>query len=233
MKAFLRRLRIFGVGFGIGLIFVFFFFQNRGCTWLPENRIKNDILGRVLTVSDENETLLRKKGLSTKEIVSFLNDGDVIMSGSKRAGNPRVYQIVKTVKGKEISLWFTLPNKSFITEILLPKGNIQQYTITKKGFGKFISFPKEKGKEVEIVFIDHNETFDKQLFFSGISNEKQLFTSIKKSAKLDFEKSSILTKKEPQHVLEFSTLKKAKIHATTEWFQDKIVFDGFEDFELK
>ena len=45
---FLRRLVYYLIGFGIGLIMVIFFFQNRGCSWLPENKVKETILRKII-----------------------------------------------------------------------------------------------------------------------------------------------------------------------------------------
>ncbi|HRP53737.1 MAG TPA: hypothetical protein PLI97_09545, partial [Fluviicola sp.] len=88
MKDIWRRLRYYGVGFGIGLIFVFFFFQNRGCSWLPENRVKNSMMGKILVVSPETQ---KKLHMSDEQVVSFLNDGAISFRSSKKQGDPKVY----------------------------------------------------------------------------------------------------------------------------------------------
>ena len=61
MTTFWKRLRYYGIGFGIGCIFVFFFFQNRACTWLPDNRIKNSILDRTIVIQEDESDLLKSK----------------------------------------------------------------------------------------------------------------------------------------------------------------------------
>jgi hypothetical protein len=61
MESLWRRLKYYGIGFGIGLVFVIFFFQNRGCSWLPSNRVKNSILDRLVVASDETLEILKKK----------------------------------------------------------------------------------------------------------------------------------------------------------------------------
>ena len=45
---FLRRLFYYLIGVGIGLIFVFFVFGNRGCSWLPQNKVKETINHKIL-----------------------------------------------------------------------------------------------------------------------------------------------------------------------------------------
>ena len=69
-SSFIRRLKYYGIGFGIGLIFVFIFFQNRGCSWLPGNRVKNTVLERVMVVNDETAKAFAKKGLTKKDAIA-------------------------------------------------------------------------------------------------------------------------------------------------------------------
>lgn len=91
----LRRLKYYGIGFGIGMIFVFFFFQNRGCSWLPENRVKNSILDRLVVVSESNAELMKAEGIDDDFIVGLLNDGDVDFSASQKREESKVYVIEK------------------------------------------------------------------------------------------------------------------------------------------
>ena len=84
MESFVRRLKYYGIGFGIGLIFVFVFFQNRGCSWLPSNRVKNSFLDRVIVVPVDQMDYLKSKGITEKDLVQVLNDGEVNFSESKK-----------------------------------------------------------------------------------------------------------------------------------------------------
>ena len=115
MESWIRRLKFYGVGFGIGLLFVFIFFQNRGCSWLPGNRVKNSILDRLLVVSDETAEILKKRGVNKKELIQFLNDGDVIFGESEKDKDDKVYVIEKDGK----KYLFTLPFESCIAEVQL------------------------------------------------------------------------------------------------------------------
>ena len=72
MKSWIKRLKFYGIGFGIGLFFVAFFFQNRGCSWLPSNRVKNAILDRLIVVSDETESTMKLKDLTILRGVEIL-----------------------------------------------------------------------------------------------------------------------------------------------------------------
>ena len=47
-NTFLRRLFYYLIGVCIGLLFVFFVFGNRGCSWLPQNKVKETINHKIL-----------------------------------------------------------------------------------------------------------------------------------------------------------------------------------------
>ena len=68
MDSIFRRLKYYGIGFGAGLVFVIFFFQNRGCSWLPDNRVKNSILDRVLVLPETESVQMKKYGLTKKDL---------------------------------------------------------------------------------------------------------------------------------------------------------------------
>ena len=52
MDKFKNRIKYFLVGLSIGVILVYFMFGNRGCSWLPENRVKNMIGEKEIVVGD-------------------------------------------------------------------------------------------------------------------------------------------------------------------------------------
>jgi hypothetical protein len=224
MKAFLRRLKFYGIGFGIGLVFVFFFFQNRGCSWLPGNRVKNTILGRVIVLSDSQESLLAANGLKADDALAFLNDGDIRFGKSKKAGNPQVYSIVKEVGGREVELWFTLPKDAFVSEVLWPVGSIQQAGNSKNGVGKMISFPHVRS----FVFLDNNQLFNCQKRELGLQSAKLVQYRLMTTGKIDFAHSKLDGAERPvQHIL-FSTAGGTEIGANTTWKEEHIQFTHFE-----
>ena len=59
MKTFLKRLKYYGLGFGIGTVFLFFFFENRGCSWMPSNRVKSNVIERLLVTSKSDKQILK------------------------------------------------------------------------------------------------------------------------------------------------------------------------------
>ena len=223
MKNFLRRLRFFGIGFGIGIVFVVFFFQNRGCTWLPSNRVKNSILDRVVVLSDEQEALLRSHGLSEKDVVGFLNDGDVEFGKSKKDGNPQVYSLTRDIKGKTLELWFTLPANSFISEVQWPQGSIQRAENTQQGSGRMIHFPNVKS----MVSLDDNKRFLCQQDKTGLIATTEVFNRLKKTGTVDFGLSHLKTSPKAEHYIRFTNSKGMKIAAVTVWNKEHIAFTGF------
>lgn len=222
MESFLKRLKYYGFGFGLGLVFVFFFFKNRGCTWTPENRVKNTILGRVLVVNDQEEALLAAKGLTKNDLIHFLDDGDVQFGHSKKSGNPLVYSIVKEVNNKEVELWFTLPDKAFISEIVTPKKSIQAITNSTAGFGSMIHFPNVGN----IIYLDENDFFTKECAKLKLTNPKKVHYLLEKSGKIDFNQSH-LKATIPEQVVQFKLANGKNCSAKTIWYQEHIKFVSF------
>lgn len=224
MKNFLRRLRFFGIGFGIGMVFVFFFFQNRGCTWLPSNRVKNTFLGRIIVIQDEQARILKKHGISERDIIGFLNDGDIDFGASKKQGNPQVYGLTKDFKGKDVELWFTLPKNGYISEIQWPQGSIQLAKNSTTGIGKMIHFPNVES----FVYIDSNKRLTCQQEKTGLIAPKQIIDCLKKSGTIDFEKSHLKVKPFPEHYIYFNDRKRNKIGTQTTWYQEHIRIFEFD-----
>lgn len=224
MKSFWRRLRLYGLGFGVGLIFVFFFFRNRGCTWLPENRVKNTFLGKVLVVSESNQRIFDKHNLSDDEIISFLNDGSISFGSSKKQGNTKVYKIEKEVKGKNVGLWFSMPEDAFVAEVIWPKGSIQQFKSTTEGYGRMIHFPNVKS----FIYLKENDELTRQMSIFGIKDEEYVQYLMKKSGLIDFSKSKLNAEPAPEQFVVLPREKGDTLTARTTWFKDHIEFYEFE-----
>lgn len=223
MNSFLRRLKYYGVGFGIGLLFVFFFFKNRGCTWLPGNRVKNTVLERVLVASAEDQAYFDRMHWSDSMIVSFLNDGDIEFGSSKKQGDPQVYVVSKKIEGKAHTLWFTLPKDAFISEVLVPKENVQRVGNSVRGMARMIHFPNVDN----LVYLADNDLFEKDFKQLGIKNSKQVFRLLKKSGYVDFSNSNLSAKPLPEQKIGF-VLKGDTLTATTTWYKDHIQFFEFD-----
>lgn len=223
MREFFRRLKYYAVGFGIGLVFVFFFFQNRGCSWLPANRVKNEFLSRVIVISGEQAAKLQQAGLTEKDVVSFLNSGSVEFGKSKKQGNPQVYEITNEINGKSHSLWFVLPRNAFVAEVKVPEGSIQAEGNSVSGTGKMVHFPNV----INYLYMTDDGRMKCQKKELGITSEKILLQLLKKSGMIDFGLSKLHAAEPVQHLF-FKGLRGEPIQSDTRWYQDHVEFSEFQ-----
>jgi len=224
MDNFFKRLKYYGIGFGIGLIFVIFFFGNRGCAWYPANRVKNTIFNKILVVSDLEENNIKKLGLSKKELIVSINEGVVNFKKSKKNNRFKVYHFdCETDNGKEFQCNITLNEDSFIAEVQIGSKNGFKVKNTKKGLGSFIYFPKEK----DFVFMDTTDLIFCQQEAMKLMNENKIFNQIRKTGKLNFEKSNLEIQPKPEHWIQFRDKKNRRIEANAIWYKEKIQINRF------
>lgn len=225
MDNFLRRLKYYGIGFGIGLVFVLVFFQNRGCSWLPSNRVKNSILDRVLVISDVQQMELKARGLSKKDVIEALNNGAVDFGESKKDGDFKVYAVDQDLSGKgSVRFYFTLPKESYITEINVSAKKAKDIKTSTSGMGKIIRFPNEKN----LIFVDTNKLLLCQQQSIGLSETNMLFDQWKKTATIDFSKSDLSLSPKPEHYVMFKDKKGRWIGSKSVWYKNKIDISYFE-----
>ena len=223
MDSFVRRLKYYGIGFGIGLLFVFFFFKNRGCTWTPNNRVKNAIMGRLIVVSDETKAKLDAKGISMKEVVSVLDDGDINFDASDKNRQNKKYIIEKN--GHKFV--FTLPYESCISEVFLAN-SVKNIKMTKTGKGSFIHFPNDKS----LVYTDSTDFLSCQQDQLGVIGDRQIWRKIKKNGVLDFAKTKLVTNAKPEHYIEF-VWDKDTIGTKIVWYKEKLNITSFHSKALE
>ncbi len=223
MDSFLRRLKYYGFGFGIGLLFVVFFFQNRGCSWLPANRVKNSILERILVVPDAEMSALKAKGISKNDLIQVLNDGDVDFQQSAKKGNPQVYKLLKEFNGKELSFYFTLPEESFISEIHFSEASARKVKNSKEGLGTIIRFPADK----DLVIVDEGKKLTCLQESMGLINPKIILKCFVKSGKIDFAKSDLRAKPKAIQTVIFKDPSGRTAEATAIWYKNKINITAF------
>jgi len=225
MDSFVRRLKYYGIGFGIGLIFVLFFFQNRGCSWLPANRIKNSILERALVLPDDQKAYMLSQGIKQEDIVSVLNDGDVNFEASRKKGNPQVYLIEKEMdNGKMLKVFFTLPKESFISEVHLSESRSSKVTNSKQGFGKIMRLPIDK----HMIYVDSSKVATCQQEKLGLINTVDIYNLWKKDAKVDFSKSALARSPKPEHYIIFKDKNGRETGTKSIWYKTKINISSFD-----
>ncbi len=89
-----RRLKFFAIGLGFGCILVYFTFGNRGCSWLPGNRVKNMIGEKEIIIGDSVSALMKCNELNNDDIYELLKtNGDVEFSLSETHSKPKIYYI--------------------------------------------------------------------------------------------------------------------------------------------
>jgi hypothetical protein len=219
MDSFLRRLKYYGIGFGFGLLFVIFFFKNRGCSWLPSNRVKDSVQERVLVLPEDQKKTLTLKGINVADIVYVIENGDVDFSASLKNTNPKVYLIEgKTINGKEVELYLTLPSESFVSEVHLNEPSIKKVKNTVTGKGNMISFPMDK----QLVYLDSTQTLERQKKDLGIRNGSQLLNWIRRSGEIDFSQTNFRIKPKVEHVISCKDDKGRDLVLKAVWYKEKI-----------
>ena len=127
MDKFKNRIKYYLVGFIIGIIAVASFFGQRGCTWLPGNRVKSVIAENSIVVGDSILEVLLCLADDSQPIFDLLNtNGDVDFGNSETHLEEKIYKIDGP---DDLSVYFKLfesdnyASYSEIIEIQSPKIN--------------------------------------------------------------------------------------------------------------
>lgn len=211
MTNFWRRLRYYGIGFGIGLIFVIFFFQNRGCSWTPSNRVKTALLERALVLPSTQVEDLKKINFNPQDLPQFIEDADVDFGASKKEKPNKYYKLVH----KEKALFFTLTNESFVSSVFTSKPKRKD---SETGNATFVYFPGDK----DLVFTDTSGTSQRVRSELGFKNDQAVLKMMKKKCVLSYDKSDFKNAIKPEHFLMFKDGKGNEIGAIAVWYKDKI-----------
>ncbi len=207
------RLLYYGTGFGIGIIFVIFFFQNRGCTWTPNNRVKQAIVDRVIVINDDFQAEMTERGISEKMIKEVINKGNIDFKHSKKTGNPKVYTLYNDV----LKLNFSLPENSYISEVTIGFNNATKFKNSTTGEAKLYLFPKEE----KLVYIDSTTTATPDYIQLGSPDNKVILKALMKDGKINFEKSDYKSEPKAEHYLT-CTIHNQLVGMKTIWYKDRI-----------
>jgi hypothetical protein len=213
------------IGFSIGTVFVIFFFQNRGCAWLPGNRVKNTFLDKVLVLPESEKEAFNRLGLSNTDIMLFLNEGSVNFSESikQQAVYPKAYIIEREIDDQLVRLQFTLYEDSYISPIHVLNKEDQAMSYEKlTGMGDFIRIPRDSA----LVFINNDAIL--QCKSKGLSSfsQKQIAEAMKESGKINFSKSDLMLPKAEHYIL-FTLEDTIHYEAKTIFFESRINFKDF------
>lgn len=220
MSVFFKRLKVYAIGFGIGCIFVFFFFQNRGCSWLPDNRVKNSILDRAIVIQEDVAQSFDEKGINDKAIIELLNSGKVNFKKSQKDGPSKTYLIYKD----NLRLYFTLPEESYISEVRMADQPAAKIHNSTSGSGKFIHFPNDE----DLIFADTMAKITCQQQSLGMIQNKMIYKSLKENGSIDFSKTDFTIKPKPEQYINFNDPKGRRIGAKTIWYKNKITIFEIE-----
>ena len=181
-------------------------------------------MGKVLVISEANQRIFDKHHLSDSLIISFLNDGSIAFGSSKKQGNLKVYKITKEINGKDIELWFSMPEGAFVAEAVWPKGSIQEFKSTTEGLGQMIHFPNVKS----FVYLKENDDLKAQMTQFGIRDEEHLQFLLMKNGWIDFSKSRLNAEPSPEQMVVLPRENGDTITSRTTWFKDHIEFYELE-----
>lgn len=78
-----KRLRYYAIGLLMGLVVSFMFFKNRGCAWLPGNRVMDAISSSFILRSDSIHCIMKCNSISDDDMYNMFYNGDVLFSESK------------------------------------------------------------------------------------------------------------------------------------------------------
>jgi hypothetical protein len=213
------------IGFSIGTVFVIFFFQNRGCAWLPGNRVKNNFLDKVLVLPESEVIKIEQLGLKHSDIFNFLHDGKVNFSESikKQSVFPKAYIIEQEIKGKNIRLQFSLYEDSYIAPVhLLKEDEPAQSYETLSGTGRIIRVPRDSA----LVFIENTPRL--ACISSGLTefSQKEIAAALLENGTIDFSKSNLMLPK-AEHFISFTMRDSIYFRAKTIYFESRINFKDF------
>lgn len=231
MKGFWKRLRFYLIGFTIGLIFVFFFFQNRGCAWTPQNRVKNTILDKVIVAQNDELLQLEQNNITKEVLYEFMAQGDVNFSESLKDQGvyPKVYIIERESDEDVQRIQFSIYEDSYVSVIhFLEKDEKPQRYEKLKGEGKFLRLPKDSA----LVYIDKSNFV--QCKARGLASDRQddLIEDLESTGKIIFDKSDLMLPKAEQYIT-FKQNDTLEVEAKTIWYESRITFkDFYWDYKL-
>ncbi len=216
MSNFGRRLKYYGIGFGIGLIFVVFFFNNRGCTWTPSNRVKTAILERAIALPESQKTELLGLNITPFELKKFIENAEIDFGASNKTTENKFYKLTD----KKRTLFFTLTNESFISTVYTTK---PQAKLKHKGRAEIVAFPKGE----DLIFTDTTGSLQRTRTELGFKTDRAIYAQMKKKCFINFDKSEFVTAIKPEHYLEFISKTGDTIGAVTVWYKEKININAY------
>jgi len=102
-----KRFALYGFGFAIGIMLVFFFLggKNASCNWLPNDRMLKIIRSKEINFSPDVQNIINTTKIDSSDIHLILDHGDIDFSKSQTKNNPcRKYLIYGSQELKKVSI---------------------------------------------------------------------------------------------------------------------------------
>ncbi len=99
------RFTLYGFGFAIGLVLVFFFLggKNASCNWMPNDRLLNIIAQKEISFADEVKEIIMSSNIDSLDVMQILINGEIDFSKSIVKNEPcRNYWIEGKAAQKEL-----------------------------------------------------------------------------------------------------------------------------------
>ena len=229
MDNFFRRLKYYGIGFGIGLIFVVLLFQQKGCSWTPGNRVKSAILERIVFIDSLDAVYTKAHNISPKTLRKFIENGTVSFLKSKRKGQEKVYHFHGTLGSeKSFNCLIGYREKSVVVDVDFEHSNIKQYKPL-VGFAKPFLYKKKNW------FSGKWDLYDLKGIVPSAAPEK--FTELfLKNGRLDCSKSTLVGQKPTSYLSftnQFAKHQKQEFLLRTIWYQEKIEIKDLSIVDIK
>ncbi|MFM6947204.1 MAG: hypothetical protein ACKOWW_08695 [Flavobacteriales bacterium] len=228
MESFWRRLKYYGIGFGIGLILTFGFFNTRGCSWTPSNRVKETMNARIWVMETASQKQFYKANHFTdKSFYQAVQDASVAFTESKRHGNHKIYQLtIENEQGKSIPLLARMTDESALVEFIATQKNWKSFVKSKQTatIGTLLYTPNQNN----LFYIPENRSIQEACASIGIQNDQQLNLTLQR-AQFSFEKSRL--KATPKPIIAFQLavasngrefLKSRRATIFCIWYKDKL-----------
>ena len=213
-----RRLLYYGIGFGIGLVCVFFFFNNRGCSWLPENRVKEMVTERLIYIADSNLNILENLKIKEEELSAFLMNADVIFSKSEKTSNPQIYHLEGPTDSNDKFVCQIVLHKDALTCELVPNQFSAKNTKpTKKGLAKPIHLPPKKN----LFYSDSSAHTICQRKALGIEEDSTLRALFLKNGRINISQTDLTKKPKPSYAMVFTTDQGEEVTIFATYFKEK------------
>jgi hypothetical protein len=228
MESFWRRLKYYGIGFGIGLILTFGFFNTRGCSWMPSNRVKESMNARIwIMESAAKLDFYQDNHFTDKSFYEAIQEASVAFTDSKRHGKHKIYQLeIENDKGKAIPLLARMTDESALVELIATQQNWKAFLKSKKqaADGTIIYAPKQKN----LFYLPENRALQEEFASIGIGNDDQLNLALQK-ATFSYQNSNLKATPKPLLAFEITIapngkewLKSRKLTVYCIWYKDKL-----------